>query len=91
MTGAGAQYFRMSDNLHSRAGVQYNDWTGRLPHDVDFTELTTLLGVDREQWWLLVVDATVYGGSQQVIGWAVPDSTTFNDLTATLRPGEAIK
>ena len=81
----------MSDDLNQPAGVQYDDWVGEVAGDtVDTVQLETFLGVDRDAWRLLLVDVTVYGGHQTIVGYVIPAGTTYRDLEAIVAAGNPI-
>lgn len=63
----------MSEDLREPAGVQYNEWVGTFAADgVDMRDLEEFIGVDGAKWSLIVVDIHIYGGSQTIIGYAIP-------------------
>lgn len=76
----------MRENLRDMAAVQYDDWVGTLAADeADLHPITDLLGVDREKWFLLVVEVSVFGGSQSIVGYAVPAEVDYTSLEAQIR------
>jgi hypothetical protein len=68
-------------NLYRTATVQYDDWTGTIAADEsDHYKVAELLGVDRDEWFLIAVEIHVWGGSQTITGYAVPRSWTMQAL-----------
>ena len=62
----------MTENIPP-AAVQYSEWVGTLAGDeVDNTCLEELLGVDRDEHRILVVDYWANGGHQDVVAYGVP-------------------
>lgn len=62
----------MSENLRDAASVQYGDFKGTLAGDeVDLIGLANALGINQDEWQLLVVEFTCYGGSQALRAWGV--------------------
>lgn len=62
----------LEEGLREPSGVQYNHWTGRVAaDDVDLHQLGTLLGVDEDEWWMILVDVYVSGGSQVIASYGV--------------------
>ena len=60
-------------NLLDSAQAQYGDWSGTLAGDhADGIDLARLLGVDVDQWRLVIIDVSISGGTQYVTGYAVP-------------------
>jgi hypothetical protein len=80
------------EELLEPASVQYNDWRGTVAADgVDMRDVAEFLAIDREQYRVLAVDVSIYGGHQHLTAWGVPADQGWDALQAIVDSGEPIR
>ncbi len=75
-------------NLNEPANAQYDEWKGTLAADcVMEYPIERLLGVDAEQWRIVIVDISIDGGWQWTTAYAIPAATEYPALREMVESG----
>lgn len=81
----------MSIDLTEPASVQYSEWRGTFAaDDVDMGHLEDFFGIDRKVWRIIVVDITIYGGTQEAIAYGVPNQIGYAEIEALHAAGSPL-